>query len=247
MPRLFAFVFCLCLVLPAFGQTLHVLAATSLQEALREVARAFEAEHAGASVRLTVAASGALLEQIAQGTPADVLACTDVQTLQHGMARRLLVDALPREFATNALVLVVPAATHSPVQRLADLARPEIARIGMARTASSPAGRYAREAIDAARLWPAVQHKIVPAEDARQVLAEVARGEVQAGFVYQTDAATATDRVRVVQTLVTRTPVRHAAAVVAGSKHDALARAFVAYLASAAARGAFERLGFGPP
>ena len=130
---------------------------------------------------------------------------------------------------------------------VADLARPEVTRVGMARIASSPAGRYAREAIDGARLWPAVQHKIVPAEDARQVLAEVARGEVQAGFVYRTDAASAAEAVRVVQSLATRTPVRHAAAVVAGSKHEALAREFVAYLGSAAARGAFERLGFGPP
>jgi molybdate transport system substrate-binding protein len=248
MPRLIALLFTLCLALPLQAQTLSIFAAASLGDALREVAHGFETSHTGCTVRLTLGASGALLEQLAQGGPvADVLVSTDLQTLQRGIERHLLVDALPREFAGNALVLVVPAAASSPVQRLVDLALPEITRIGMSRIANSPSGRYAREAIDAGRLWPAVQRKIVLAEDARQVLAEVGSGEVQAGFVYRTDAASAPGQVRVVETLVTRTPVRHAAAVVAGSKQAALARDFVAYLGSPAARSVFERLGFGPP
>ncbi|MBL0299381.1 MAG: molybdate ABC transporter substrate-binding protein, partial [Betaproteobacteria bacterium] len=89
------------------------------------------------------------------------------------------------------LVLIVPTDRSSPVQRLQDLARPEIRRIAMGRTATVPAGRYARQAIDALRLWPALQQKIVFGDSVRAVLQAVASGDVDAGFVYATDVPVA--------------------------------------------------------
>ncbi|HSM21157.1 MAG TPA: molybdate ABC transporter substrate-binding protein, partial [Rubrivivax sp.] len=232
---------------PAAAQQLSVAAAASLTEAMGEVARAFEAARPGVGVQLSFGASGALLNEIAVGKPADVFASADADTLARGVQRRLLLAAAQREFATNTLVLVVPTDRSSTVQRLQDLARPEIRRIAMGRTATVPAGRYARQAIDALRLWPSLQQKIVFGDDVREVLQAVASGDVDAGFVYATDAALAGERVRVVQTLAVQPPIRYPATVVARSSQEALARDFIAFLNQPQARAVFTRYGFGEP
>ena len=232
---------------PAAAQQVTVAAAASLGDAMRDVAREFEATRPGVTVLVQVAASGVLLQDIASGKPADVLACADADTLARGIQRRLLLADTQREFATNTLVLIVPTDRNLPVQRLQDLARPEIRRIAMGRPATVPAGRYARLAIDALRLWPAVQHKIIAGDSVRAVLEAVASGDADAGFVYATDVALADKRVRVVQTLAVQPPVRYPATVVAGSQQPVLARAFVLFLNQPPARAVFTRYGFGAP
>ena len=214
---------------PATAQPLNVAAAASLTEAMRDVAKAFEAARPGVGVQLQFGASGMLLQDIAGGKPADK------------------IIHVAREFATNALVLIVPTDRSSPVQRLQDLARPEIRRIAMGRTATVPAGRYARQAIDALRLWPALQQKIVFGDSVRAVLQAVASGDVDAGFVYATDVPVAGERVRVVQTLAVQPPIRYPATVVAASDQQVLARDFIAFLNQPQARAVFSRYGFGAP
>jgi molybdate transport system substrate-binding protein len=221
--------------------TLEVAAASSLAEAMPALAKAFEASQPGVTVKLSTGASGALLEQLAQGAPVDVLLSADADTLARGVERRLLQADSVRAFASNTLVLVLPAASTLPVQRLTDLALVDVQRIAMGRTASVPAGRYARQAIDAARLWPALQRKIVPADSARHALDLVKRGDVDAAFVYGTDGS----QVRLVQTLAGHSPIRLSAAVAAGSKQAALAAAFVQWLRSDAARTVLSQRGFG--
>jgi molybdate transport system substrate-binding protein len=225
--------------------TLEVAAASSLAEAMPALAKAFEASQPGVTVKLSTGASGALLEQLAQGAPVDVLLSADADTLARGVERRLLQADSLRAFASNTLVLVLPAASTLPVQRLTDLALVDVQRIAMGRTASVPAGRYARQAIDAARLWPALQRKIVPADSARHALDLVKRGDVDAAFVYGTDARSAGSQVRLVQTLAGHSPIRLSAAVAAGSKQAALAAAFVQWLRSDAARTVLSQRGFG--
>jgi molybdate transport system substrate-binding protein len=238
---------CIAAAPRAWAQALVVAADTSLGAALQEIARGFESAHPGVSVRLSLGASGALLERIAEGAKADLYASADIETVTRGVERHLLRAEGQREFASNELVLVVPSESASTVQRLTDLARAEVRRIAVGRAATEPSGRYARQAIDAARLWPAVQRKIMPAEDAHEVLEAVARGEAEAGFVYRTEALQAADRVRVVLLLGGHAPVRYPGALVAGCAQPVLAREFLAYLVSAPARAVFARRGYGGP
>jgi molybdate transport system substrate-binding protein len=237
----------LVLAAPAGAQPLVVAADSSLGDALTVVARQFEAQRPGAKLTLRLGASGVLLSQIAQGMVTDVLASADTQTAAQGVQRRLLVADLRQAFASNTLVLVVPVAQKQAVQRMTDLTKPEVARIALGRLASEPSGRYAREAINGQRLWPSLQQKLVYADDARAVLALVAQAEVAAGFVYATDAATASGQVHVVQTLATTTPIRSVVNLATASTQPALAAEFVAYLRSAPALAVLKQAGFGPP
>lgn len=246
--RLIAALLCAAAASPLWAQTLLVAADTTLGPALTATARAFEAARQGVTVKLRTGASGVLLDQVNAGTPTDVLASVGSDTAALGVQRRQLVADLRSTFATTTLVLVAPASLNLPLQRLSDLSRPEVVRIAMGREASVPAGRYAREVIDAQRLWPAVQGKVVRAADVSEVLAWVAAADVEAGFVFATDAAAApAGRVRVVATLPTATPARCVASVVVGSPQAALARDFVDYLRSEPARTILKQAGFGVP
>jgi molybdate transport system substrate-binding protein len=232
----------------AGAQTLVVAVDSSLHPVLKEVAKDFEANRSGVKVQWVVGAPGALLDQLAQGKPMDVWAGTDDQVVSSGLLRKLLVPNLRGVFASNHLVLVEAAAASGkpPLQRLADLALPEVQRVAMGREATEPAGRYARQAIDTQRLWPLVQRKVVLTDDVREVLRQVATAEVDAGFVYATDAA-ANPQVRVVQALQLAAPIRHQAHVAVGGQHAALAEAFVAHLRSPVAQAAFKSAGFELP
>jgi molybdate transport system substrate-binding protein len=241
--------------LPAFGQarTLTVATDSSLLKAMSEVARGFEATRPGLRVVLVAGEPGAMLAQIANpeaATRFDVLAGTDAETAALGMQRRLLRPEVRSAFAGNALVLVAPPAggiSTVRVERLADLARPEVLRIAIGRINDLPVGRYAREAINAQRLWPSVQRKLVQADSGAKVLELVQQGDVDAGFVYASDAAAAGASVRTVVTLPTVTPIRYGALVVAASPQAALAAEFLEHLRSETTRAVWQRAGLALP
>jgi len=229
----------------AGAQTLTVSAAASLGDAMKAIAPLFEAQHPGVTLRFNLAASGVLLQQLAAGAPVDVLATADEDTLDRAAAQKLIDPATRRVLATNALVLVAPAG--SGLAGLDALTGPSVKRIALGKSASVPAGRYAQQALESRGQWSALQPKLVPADNVRQVLDYVARGEVEAGFVYATDAASAAGKVRVVATVGGHAPIRYPVAVVSTSAQPALARAFVQFLASPAAQAVLKQQGFGAP
>lgn len=230
------------LPLAASAQGLTVSAAASLTEAFKAIGARFDAVHGG-QTRFNFAASGVLVQQIVQGAPVDVFASADQATMARGVQAGVIDAATRRDFAANTLVLIAPPG-GAPLARLEDLAGPAVRRVALGKPATVPAGRYAREALDNARLWAAVEPRVVPADSVRQVLDYVARGEVDAGFVYRTDAAALRDQVRVVATVGGHAPVTYPVAVVRDSRQPARARAFVEFLGGAEAQALLARHGF---
>jgi molybdate transport system substrate-binding protein len=226
---------------------LTVSAAASLGDAFQAIGSAFEAAHRGSAVRFNIAASGALLQQIAQGAPVDVFASADSATMDEAERRGLLRPGSRADFASNALVVVVPSDAAALPKSLAELAAPAIRRIAIGVPASVPAGRYARSALEQARLWDALAAKTVGAQSVRQALDYVARGEVDAGFVYATDAQRMPRRVKVAFAVPTETPIRDPIAVVAASAAPAEALQFAAFVRSPPAQAILRRFGFAAP
>ena len=239
----------LMMVLPlgAAAQQLTVSAAASLTEAFKEIGQKFEATKSGVTMRYNFAASGVLIQQIAQGAPVDVFASADQETMTRAVDQKLIDPDTRRDFAANVLVLVGPAQGGLELKTLADLNRPEVKRIAIGKTETVPVGRYTKQSLAAANLWAPLQPKFVQADSVRQVLDYVARGEVEAGFVYRTDAAMMADRVKVVLTAGGHTPVTYPVAVVNESRQKALAKEFSEYLRSPAAQDVLARFGFVKP
>ncbi len=231
----------------AHAADVTVSAAASLTNAFRELAPAFEAAHPGTKLQFNFAASDALLAQIAKGAPVDVFASADQETMDKAQAQKLLVDGSRKNFVHNALVLITPLEGGLPLKSLADLQQPAVKRVAVGKPEGVPAGRYAKGALEAAKLWPAVEPKAVYAQNVRQALDYVARGEAEAGFVYATDALVQKDKVRTLFSIPTETPIAYPIAVVNGGPATEGGRQFVAFVLSPAGQAVLAKYGFQKP
>ena len=224
-----------------------VSAAASLTNAFKEIGPMFEAQTPGDAVIFNFAASDALLAQIVKGAPVDVFASADQDAMDRAEAQLAIVPGTRRNFVANSLVLIVPGDSVLALKTLSDLQRKEVKRIAIGNPSIVPAGRYAKGALEAAKLWTAVEAKAAMAQSVRQALDYVARGEADAGFVYATDAAIMKDKVRTVATVPTRTSITYPIAAVAGSPNAEGARRFLAFIASPVAQTVLARYGFDKP
>lgn len=238
-----------CAPAAAQAQEVIVSAAASLTNAFQAIGTAFEKAHPGAKVTFNFAASGPLLAQIRQGAPVDVFASADQETMDRAAKDRLLAEGTRADFARNTLVLIVPASapTTGTPQKLADLAGPGYRRIAAGTPASVPAGRYTMGAVQDAGLASALEPKWIYGESVRQVLNYVARAEVDAGFVYRTDALIDKDKTRIAFTVPTATPVSYPIAQIAASKNAPLGRDFIAFVRGEAGQKILGGFGFSQP
>jgi molybdate transport system substrate-binding protein len=231
----------------AHAADLVVSAASSLTNAFTDIGRAFEQTQPRTKVLFNFAGSGHLLQQIARGAPVDVFASADQETMDQAAAKQLIESGSRVDFARNALVVVAPAASNLKLKDLRQLGDPAIQHIAMGNPESVPVGRYSKSALLAAGLWGSLQEKMVTTQNVRQSLDYVARREVEAAFVYRTDAAILSDKVRVVLEVATETPILYPAAIVKESIGRPEATSFMAFLRSEASQKILRRYGFGKP
>ncbi|MDB5840937.1 MAG: molybdate transporter substrate-binding protein [Herminiimonas sp.] len=231
----------------AHAAELTIAAAASLSNAFRELAPVFESQHPDVKLQFNFGASGALLQQIAKGAPVDVFASADQETMDQAQAQGLVKSNGRRNFVSNMLVVVAPSGNSTTPKTLNDLAQARYKRIAIGLPASVPVGRYTKAVLEKAQLWSAIEPKIIGAQTVRQVLDYVARAEVDAGFVYATDAAIMPDKVRVAFTVPTDRPVLYPIAPVAAGANRSVAQEFVAFVTSSQAQRVLAKYGFGKP
>lgn len=231
---------------PAQAEDIIVSAAASLTNALNAVKQSFEAGHPGVTVVTNYGASGALLKQMESGAPVDVFASADQQTMDQAAEKGLIAAGTRRDFVRNSVVLVVPADSRLGIASAKDLGLPKVARISLGNPETVPAGRYAKEFLESTGQWSQLTPKYILGNNVRQVLDYVTRGEVDAAFVFSTDAQQAGAKVRVVQTADGKTPALYPVAIIAASRKPG-AKAFVDYLTGAEAQRILGAFGFKKP
>ncbi|MRG99551.1 molybdate ABC transporter substrate-binding protein [Xanthomonas sontii] len=246
---------CLCTLIvataiaPVSAQTpLTVFAAASLKESLDEAGSAYQ-RASGTPVQVSYAASSTLARQVEQGAPADVFVSADQEWMDYLQQRKLIDPALRRDLLGNTLVLVAPAASKAQV----DLRKPGAllvalgaqGRLAVGQTASVPAGKYARAALQALGQWDSVQPRLAESESVRSALMLVARGEAPLGIVYGSDAQ-AEPKVRVVATFPadSHAPIVYPVAPLRASAQAKSAADFVRWLGTPPAQAIFRRHGF---
>ena len=212
-----------------------IYAASSLTEA-------FEKLHPGA--RYNFAGSDELATQLREGAEADVYAAASPK--YPAALRDEGIVEQPRTFATNRLVLVVPAGNPADIGSLADLDRGGVRLVVGAE--GVPIGDYTRMVLKKAQRTRILDHVVSEEEDVKGVLGKVALGEADAGFVYATDARAAGDDVRVIELpMAFQTPIEYPVAVVTTTSREDDARAFVELLLSDQGRRVLAGAGFGLP
>jgi len=174
----------LALTSVASAAEVRLSAAASMTDAIRALIAGYRAQAPDVHLQPNLGSSGALAKQIAQGAPADLFISANPKWMDYLVAEGLLAPGRVVPLAGNALVLV-----GAPGRQLASLeAVGGLSRIAIGSPKSVPAGQYAEQALRAAGLWSALQGKLVMAKDVRQALIYADRGEVDAAFVYRTDA-----------------------------------------------------------
>src|SRR6266850_5327166 len=180
-------VLCVPAVAPAQEMTLSV--AISMKEAVEALGRQFMQSRSGVTLRYNFGSSGELQKQIEAGAPVDLFISAAQRQMDELEQKGLIVSATRRVFARNVLTVIKPADSKVDITKPADLLAARVTRIVVGNPKTVPVGQYSEECLRALGLWDKVQPKLVFSENVRQALDYVARGEVDAGFVYATDAA----------------------------------------------------------
>ena len=233
----------------ALAQDITLSVAISLKDVVEELGRQFMAARPGVTLRYNLGASGDLQKQIEAGAPVDLFLSAATRQMDELEKQKLIVVASRKVFARNVLTVVKPVDSTIDITSANDLLGARVTRIVIGQPKTVPAGQYAEESLRKLGLWDRLRPKLVFSENVRQALDYVARGEVDAGFVYTTDAASRAQGVKEAfrPPEDTYRPVVYPGAVVAGSKQPALAQAFLDLLSSASGQAVLAKYGFQSP
>jgi len=232
-------------------QGLTVFAAASLQTALDQVAKDWQA--AGHDpLLISYGGSPILAQQIDKGAPADLFISADNDWMLWLVKRKQISADAPVTILGNTLVLIAPntSATAVPpvtafVTEAADLAvMLKGSRLAMADPRSVPAGKYGKAALEHLGLWAGLSSSIAPFDNVRMALNFVARREAELGIVYSSDAV-AEPRVRIIGQFApdSHPQIVYPAAVLLRSAHPE-ATMFLAFLSMQQAQKRFIEAGF---
>jgi molybdate transport system substrate-binding protein len=194
--------------------------------------------------KYSFAGSNALATQITNGAPADVFASANTTIPAQLFAKGLV--GKPVSFTRNTLVIVVPKSNPAGIHSVYDLTKAGT-KIDVA-NAAVPVGSYTLQILKNMNLTAAVSKNVVSQEtDVREVLAKVGLGQADAGFVYSTDAKTASGHVTVISLPAWAQPkIAYAIAVVTKSPNQADAQAFIDKVLSKAGQAQMLKYGFLP-
>lgn len=228
----------------ADGKELHVSAAASLADALKEIDAAFTKE-TGVKVALNLGASSTLARQIEEGAPADVFFSADNAKMDALAAKGLVREETREDQLGNALVIVVPSDSTLKIKEAADLKGEKVRRIATGDPKAVPVGVYAKTYLEKTGLWKDVRPKIVATENVRTALAAVESGNVEAGIVYKTDAAIS-KKVKVACEVpaLPDQKITYPMAALKASTQPELAAKYLDYLDTEASKATFKKFGF---
>jgi molybdate transport system substrate-binding protein len=228
-------------VVPA--ATVTVFAAASLTDSLKEIAATYERQ-SGDQIVFNFAASGTLARQIEAGAPADLFFSADEARADALEKKGLLVSGSRKSLLGNILVLITPT-DHAVLPSPSDLTNAAFQKLALGDVKSVPCGTYAKSYLEKQGLWAAVQPRVISFDSVRAVLAAVESGNVDAGFVYKTDALISKRvRVDIAVAAADAPPITYPLALVKDAPQPEAAKKFAAYLETGAAKAVFEKYGF---
>ena len=229
---------------PVFADEILVSAAASLTDILKEIGSVYQSKSTH-MVKFNFGPSSGLARQIDQGAPVDLFFSADLPQMDSLDKKGRLEPGTRKNLLSNQLVIIVPADSKLALSSPNDLVKAEVKTIALAEPSSVPVGVYSKKYLADEGLWNQVKSKIVPVQDVRATLAAVESGNVEAGFVYKTDAA-ASRKVRIAyQVAIDKGPkIIYPVALVKESKRKNAAGNFLSYLQSLSAKTIFKKYGF---
>ncbi|MEU1971027.1 molybdate ABC transporter substrate-binding protein [Microbacterium sp. NPDC019599] len=220
---------------------LTIYAAASLKTAFDELATQFEARNPSLEVLpIVYDGSSTLATQLIEGAPADVFASADEANMQKVLDAGLASGS--ELFATNTLVIAVPAGNPGGVEDLSDLADDSVTVVLCAPEVPCGAASQTLLANAGLTVTPASSEQNVTA-----VLTKVAAGEADAGLVYVTDVQGRDDVESIVPEGAADVVNRYPVAALTDAANPHAAAAFAEFVLDAEGQDVLAGLGFGAP
>ena len=246
---------------PAEPAELIVFAAASMTETLTQLKAVYEAEHPNVTIVYNFDSSGTLKTQIESGAECDVfISAAPKQMNQLDITADPAVNTAGLDFVLagtrlnlleNKVALAVPEGNPKDVQSYDALAAAlkdgsVFLAIG---NSDVPVGQYTQKifayyGLDEEALAQA--GALTYGSNVKEVTTQVSEGAVDCGIIYATDAFSAGLQVVDTATAEMCGQVIYPAAVLNITKHEEIARDYLAFLTSEAADAVFMAVGFSP-
>lgn len=208
------------------GSTIRVGVAASLGPWMEEFAREYEKGHPDVRFEISAGGSNVITRQALAGAPFDIIVLASTELMDRIDSADRILPGTRRVIGSNTLCLIVPENDFTP-KTLADLASPEIQRIGIG-SPGVPAGDYARESLERSHLADRFNDRFVYGANVRQLLTWVEAGEVDCAFVYLSDTVSA-ENIRVAFPIdsTLHTPITYEAAALLAGEHSEVSRKII--------------------
>ena len=218
-----------------------VFAAASLQDAFKTLAASFQNAHPGVRITFDFQGSQDLVTALDGGASADILATANNSTMTDAASKGLVGEQT--EFATNVLTLIVPAGNPAGVTGINDGSLDKADLVVCA--PEVPCGEATQKL--AAELGVTL-NPVSEEQKVTDVRGKVESGEAQAGIVYTTDAAKASDKVEAIALPPNSVINHYPIALTKSAANSQAAQAFIDYILSPEGQKVLQdTYGFGAP
>jgi molybdate transport system substrate-binding protein len=178
--------------------TLKVFAPSSLNEAAKEMATAFETANPGVKVAIEFGHTPTQRIQFTQGASGDVFMTASKKDMDDAITDKTVVGGKETLFARNQLVVILPPTNPAGLEKLEDLAKDGIKLV--VATTETPVGKFTITALEkmdkqfGADFQAKVTANVVSNESGvKPIVSKVKMGEADAGIVYVSDTVSAPD------------------------------------------------------
>ena len=223
---------------------LNISAAASLKEVMADLETEYKKSNENVTLVVNYGSSGSLQQQIEQGAPCDLFISAGQKQMKALKDGGLLLDDTTKDLVENSLVLV--AANGVEINSFDDLKSDKVTHIAVGEPESVPAGKYADEVLTNTGIKDSISDKLVFAKDVKEVLAWVASGNADVGFVYLSDALSS-DSVSIVENVDEvndHSPITYPVSVIKASNNIDEAKKFEDFLFTDEAQKIFEKYGY---
>ena len=224
---------------------LTVAAASDLSNAFEEIGRQFEAAHK-IKVTFVFGSTGLLARQIENGAPMDLFAAASVDYINQLEQKGLIVPGTKAIYARGRITLWTTADSPLKIEKIADLAHPEVKRIAIANPDHAPYGLAAQQALQTAGIWDAVKPKLVFGDNIRQTLQYAETGNVDVSIVALSLSQQSKGRWTLIPEEMHQ-PIDQGLAVMKTTHNEAAAREFASFVTGPEGRAILGKYGFAFP
>lgn len=222
--------------------TLTVSAASDLTPAFAELGPLFT-EETGIGLEFNFGSTGQLTQQILAGAPVDVFAAANVAYIDQLDEQGLILPETRALYARGRITLWTRPDSQIAITDVSQLIDPRVRRIAIANPDHAPYGVAARQAMQSAGVWDAVQDKLILGENISDTLRLAQTGNVDVAIVALSLSISSEGRWTLIEDTL-HEPIDQALAVVASTEHEPESRAFAEFVNGEQGREIMRRYGF---